>query len=63
MKLKEHKMHNKDSNDWQNIKFISKIKQHIQSKQQQSFDYFCEIGSVIGIGWNNNVLGRKKSKI
>ena len=33
-----------------NIKFISKIKQHIQEKHQ-TFDYFCEMRSIIDKSW------------
>ena len=31
------------------ITFISKIKQHIQQKHQDTFDYFCEVRSIVGI--------------
>ena len=49
MKLKEQKISNKEFK-WsaKHIKFISKIKQHIHKKKQQTFDYFCEIRSIIG---------------
>ena len=47
MKLKEQKINNKEFK-WSTkyIKFISKIKQHIQEKHQQAFDYIYEMRSV-----------------
>ena len=49
MKLKKQKINNQEFK-WsvKYIKFISKIKQYIQKKHQQTFDYFCEMRSVSG---------------
>ena len=48
MKLKEQKISNKELK-WstKHINFISKIKQHIQEKHQQTFDYICKMRSRI----------------